>query len=157
MTSRPEPDLQAQLDSVFLLYQGDGSDLIPILQDVQNLVGYIPMPAVGAIAGFLRIPESTVYGVVTFYTQFYVTRQGRHKIKVCQGTACHVRGSTEIVKAVKDKLGIGPGETTDDLEFSVEGVACFGACALAPVMVVNGQVWGNMTPDRVGDILDELL
>jgi len=141
---------------VFQRYPGERGDLIPILQNLQEIVGYLPREAMAATAGFLNVPEATIYGVVTFYAQFHLTRQGRHKIRVCQGTACHVRGGKRVMSAVKKKLGIGPGETTPDYEFSVEGVACFGSCALAPVMVVDGKVYGKVTPRQAVEILEEL-
>lgn len=148
--------MREQLESIFLAYSGKRGDLIPILQDVQEAVGYIPAEAMKAVARHLNIPESTVYGVVTFYAQFYRTRQGRHKIKVCQGTACHVRGGKQVMDAVGAKLGIGPGETTEDYRFSLERVACFGSCALSPVMVVNGKVYGRVTPRKAEELLESL-
>ena len=148
--------MREQLKDVFSRYRGDRSELIPILQDVQEALGYIPSEAMSATAGFLRVPESVVYGVVTFYAQFYLTRQGRHKIKVCQGTACHVRGGRRVMQAVRKKLGIAPGETTPDYEFSLERVACFGSCALAPVMVVDGRVHGRMTPQKAQALLESI-
>ena len=148
--------MEEQLRHIFSQYRGERSELIPILQDVQEALGYIPAEAMKGTAGFLRVPESVVYGVVTFYAQFYLTRQGRHKVRVCQGTACHVRGGARIMRAVKKKLRIGPGETTPDYEFSLEKVACFGSCALAPVMVVDDRVYGAMTPARVEALFAEL-
>ena len=131
-------------------------ELIPILQDIQEELGYLPPEIMLLAAAYLNIPPSSVYGAATFYTQFYLTRQGRHKIKICQGTACHVRGASKIIDAVKKKIGISPGETTSDFEFSVERVACFGSCALAPVAVVDGKVYGRMTPQKVEKIIGEL-
>jgi len=103
----------------------------------------------------LRLPESTVYGVATFYAQFKFSPVGRKVVRVCRGTACHVRGAPRILDEIEKHLGILPGETTDDLEYSLETIACFGSCALAPVMVVDENVYGRMTPARVGEILDE--
>jgi len=148
--------MQEQLEKLFSRYRGEESELIPILQDVQEAVGYIPQEAMTETAAFLGIPESKVYGVVTFYAQFYLTRQGKHKIQVCQGTACHVRGGKRIMQTVKKKLGIKPGETTEDYEFSLERVACFGSCALAPVMVVDGKVHGRMTAQKAEKILETI-
>ena len=145
-----------ELESVLARYSREESQLIPLLQDIQDHVGYISSESMQAAAAHLNIPESSVYGVVTFYSQFYLTRQGRHKVRVCQGTACHVRGAGEIIRAVSARLGIKPGESTKDFEFSVERVACFGSCALAPVMVVNEKVYGNVTPEMAIRILDEL-
>jgi len=145
---------QEAIQQIFSGYQGQRNELIPILQDVQAAFGYVPREAMTKTARFLNIPESSVYGVVTFYAQFYRTRQGKHKIRVCQGTACHVRGGRRIMQAVEKKLGINPGETTADYKFSLERVACFGSCALAPVMVVDGKVHGRMTPQKAKKILE---
>ncbi len=146
----------SDFDGVLAQHPCDESRLIPLLQDIQDEKGYISAEAISTAAKHLNIPESSVYGVVTFYSQFYLTRQGKHKIKVCMGTACHVRGADEIIRAVSTRLGIGPGETTEDFEFSVERVACFGSCALAPVMVINDKVYGNVTPEMAVKALDEL-
>ena len=148
--------VQSDLDGILERHAHDAGQLIPLLQDMQDERGYITFEAISAAAKHLNIPESSVYGVVTFYSQFHLTRQGRHKIKVCMGTACHVRGADEIVRTVSTRLGIGPGETTEDFEFSVERVACFGSCALAPVVVVNDKVYGNMTPQTTLKVLDGL-
>ncbi|MFW6189848.1 MAG: NADH-quinone oxidoreductase subunit NuoE [Planctomycetota bacterium] len=148
--------MDERLEAVFRDYAPQRDNLIPILQDIQNAVGYIPPEAMSATAEFLNVPETAVYGVVTFYAQFYLTRQGEHRIKVCQGTACHVRGGKRIMDTIGKKLGIGPGETTDDYRFSLERVACFGSCALAPVMVVDGEVHGRMTPQRALQLLEAL-
>lgn len=145
-----------QLQSIFQRYSGERGELIPILQDIQDTLGYIPRDAMSQTAGFLNLPRAAVYGVVTFYAQFYLTRQGKHRIKVCTGTACHVRGAQRIVEAVKGSLGIGPGETTHDYEFSLERVACFGSCALAPVMVIDGKVHGRLTPQKAEKLLGKL-
>jgi NADH-quinone oxidoreductase E subunit len=146
----------ADIDSILARYERDESALIPLLQDIQDDLGYISRESMESVAAHLNIPQSSVYGVVTFYSQFYLTPQGRHKVKVCQGTACHVRGSEAISKAVGDLLGIAPGETTSDFEFTVERVACFGSCAIAPVVVVNDKVYGHMTPEKTVDILKAL-
>ena len=134
----------------------DRSSLIPLLQDVQDELGYLPPEAMEEVARHLNLPEGAVYGVVTFYAQFYLTPQGRHRVKVCLGTACHVRGGRRIMDAVRRRLGIEPGETTPDYEFSLERVACFGSCALAPVMVVDGKVYGKLTPRRATKIIEGL-
>lgn len=156
MQTTESESIQQRLPEIFARYRGEASDLIPILQDVQEALGYLPREAMTETAEFLNIPASTVYGVVTFYAQFYLTRQGRHKIRICQGTACHVRGVDKIVQAVENKLGIKPGESTADFEFALETVACFGSCALAPVMVVDDNVYGNMTPDKALKILERI-
>ena len=148
--------MQQELNGIFSHHSGASADLIPILQEIQDVFGYIPREAMSGTARFLNVPESKVYGVVTFYAQFYLTRQGEHKIKVCQGTACHVRGGKRIMQAVSKRLGIKPGQTTEDYQFSLERVACFGSCALAPVMVVDGRVYGTMTPARAGELIDRV-
>lgn len=149
------PEELANVD-IFDRYQGEAGELIPILQDIQETRGWLSREALSETARFLNIPESTVYGVVTFYAQFYLTRQGKHKIRVCQGTACHVRGGSRIMKTIARRLGIGPGETTPDYEFSLERVACLGSCALAPAMVLDGKVHGAMTGPKVEALLDGL-
>ncbi len=149
--------MDKQLSDVFEKYEGKREELIPLLQDVQGKLGYLPAEARTAISKFLNVPESVVFGVATFYAQFYLTRQGKHKIKVCRGTACHVRGGRRIMQAVQRKLGIKPGETTPDYEFSLERVACFGSCALAPVVVVDGKVHGRMTTQKAEQIVKGLM
>ncbi len=146
-----------QTRKVLSNYQGSRGELIPILQEVQGVIGYVPREAMSEISRFLRLPQSTVYGVVTFYSQFHLTRQGRHKIRVCQGTACHVRGCEKIIEAIRQKLGISPGETTEAFEFSLERVACVGSCALAPVISIDDKVHGNMTPKKTEKLIDQLL
>jgi NADH-quinone oxidoreductase subunit E len=126
-----------------------------MLQEVQERFGYLPEQAMQRIAKFLRLPESTVYGVGTFYAQFKLTPTGKRLVKVCRGTACHVRGATRILNEVEKKLGIKPGETASDLSYSLETIACFGSCALAPVIVVDKNVYGRMTTTKVGQILAE--
>jgi NADH:ubiquinone oxidoreductase subunit E len=148
--------MDRELHGVFEKYQGKREELIPVLQDVQEKLGYLPKEALVSVSKFLNVPESVVFGVTTFYAQFYLTRQGKHKVKVCRGTACHVRGGGRIMQAVRRKLGIKPGETTDDYEFSLERVACFGSCALAPVVVIDNKVHGRMTTQKTEQILKEM-
>ena len=154
MCTACKTETSSDLDQIFSKYAGNKSDLIPLLQDIQALQGYISSDAMAQTAEFLNIPESTIYGVVTFYAQFYLTAQGQNKIKICMGTACHVRGAGEILSAVERKLGISAGQTTPDLKFTLERVACFGSCALAPVVVVNDKVYGNVTPEKALEILE---
>ncbi|MBS3763240.1 MAG: NADH-quinone oxidoreductase subunit NuoE [Planctomycetes bacterium] len=148
--------MQERIETVLSQFEGHRSEMIPLLQDVQEEFGYIPAPAMERIADFINIPSSRVYGVATFYAQFYLTRQGEHRIKLCQGTACHVRGAKKILDTLEETLGIGAGETTEDYRFSLETVACFGSCALAPVMVVDGEVHGRMTPQKAEEIVEDL-
>ncbi len=124
-------------------------DLIPLLQKAQEAEGYVSEDAIYAIADKLRIPASEVFGVLSFYAQFRLRPMGKHNVKICRGTACHVRGSPLIVTAVESELRLGSGEdTTPDGLFTVEKIACFGACSLAPVMVVDGRTYGNLSPDK---------
>jgi NADH:ubiquinone oxidoreductase subunit E len=120
---------------------------------VQQELGYLPEEAVSEIARFLNISENEVFGVASFYAQFRFTRPGEHSIKVCLGTACHVRGGGRIMEEMERELGISSGGTTSDYKFGLERVACFGSCALAPVMVIDNKVHGRMTPGRAKEIL----
>ena len=140
--------MRERLLPVLELYSRQRQSLIPILQKVQEELGYLPEEAISEIAHFLGLSESEIYGVASFYAQFRFERQGEHVVKVCQGTACHVRGGRRILQAVEHELGIQPGGTTEDYKFSLERVACFGSCALAPVMVVDKTVYGRMTPEK---------
>jgi len=148
-----EEGLEAQLDKVLASYTGTKSELIPILQQVQEVLGYLPEEAMSRIARATGVPECTVFGVATFYAQFKFVPLGRKVIKVCRGTGCYVKGSPRILDELEKLLGIKDGETTHDMEYSLETVACFGSCALAPVMVVNDRVYGRVTPDKVKEIL----
>jgi len=130
--------------------------LIPLLQAVQGEVGYLPRAAVGLLSKKLGVPESKIYGVATFYAQFHMKPRGRYIVRVCQGTACHVRGGKSLLEAVKDHLGVEPGETTEDLMFTLERVACLGACGLAPTMIINDDTHGRLTPAKAQKLLDGL-
>lgn len=134
-------------------YPRKRESLIPVLQEVQGMLGYLPEEAVVEIAQFMGVSLSDIYGVASFYAQFRFQRQGQYSVKVCQGTACHVRGGTRIMSEVKQQIDIEPGQTTPDYKYSLERVACFGACALAPVMVVDKTVYGRMTTPQVKKIL----
>ena len=149
--------MHEQLSPILAPYRGQRGALIPVLQKVQEELGYLPEEAVSEIAYFLGVSESEVYGVASFYAQFRFIRQGEHTIKVCQGTACHVQGGPRILQTVERELGIQSGETTKDYKFSLERVACFGSCALAPVMVVDKTVYGRMTTAKARKILAEYL
>ena len=151
-----EVSLEERLSEILVRFKGDEGELIPILQQVQQAFGYVPEAAIDAIARFLHLPQVTVYGVATFYAQFKLTPSGRNIIRVCRGTACHVRGGARVLREVEKQLGIKPGETTPDLEYGLETVACIGACALSPSMVVNDRVHGRVTPQKVKGILDAI-
>jgi NADH-quinone oxidoreductase subunit E len=148
--------VEERLNEILSSYEVKEDELIPILQQVQQVFGYLPEPALKKIAKFLKLPASTVFGVGTFYAQFKLVPSGRNIIKVCRGTACHVRGATGILGEVKRQLDIGPGESTPDLEYSLEAIACFGSCALAPVVVIGHNVYGRMTPARVKEVLGNI-
>jgi NADH-quinone oxidoreductase subunit E len=132
------------------------SNLIPALQVFQQQLGWIPKEAMLAIAGYLKVPESEVWGTATFYAQFRFWPVGRNVITVCRGTACHVRASAAIVQTMEKELGIRLGETTPDLSFTLQQVACFGSCALAPVVLINGKVYGRQSAASVKRLLDRL-
>ena len=129
-------------------------NLIPILQEIQDRQTYLSSAAVGRVADYLKLSENDVYGVATFYAQFRFHPPGRHHIKVCDGTACHVRGSRLIVEEVTRKIGISPGETSRNRDFSLEKVACFGSCALAPVVVLDEKVYGRMTTRKMQKLIE---
>lgn len=145
----------APLREILEGFEKDEKYLIPILQDAQDEYGYLPEDVLKEIATFLDMSLSQVYGVVTFYTQFHLEPRGKNVLRVCMGTACHVRGGAEVLQAAKDELGIENGETTEDLKFTLETVACIGACGLAPVMMINDDTHGRLTPEKVKEILKE--
>ena len=147
-----EAAIEERLNEILSSYQGKEDELIPILQQVQQVFGYLPESAMKRIARFLKLPEGTVFGVGTFYAQFKLVPSGRNVIKVCRGTACHVRGGARILREVEKHLGIKPGESSPDLEYSLDTIACFGSCALAPVMVIGNNVYGRMTPAKVREV-----
>ena len=136
-------------------YEKEEKYLIPILQDAQNEYGYLPEEVLKEIACNLDLSLSQVYGVVTFYTQFHLEPRGENIIRVCQGTACHVRGAGPVLEKIEEELGIDSGETTEDLKFTLETVACIGACGLAPVIMVNDNTHGRLTPEKVPEILEQ--
>lgn len=144
---------KVQIDAILARYQGKKGSLIPILQEVQALYNYLPKDALEYIAASTGTPIAQIYGVVTFYSQFHLNPRGRNIIRVCQGTACHVRGGKVILQTIEKELGIKAGHTTEDLRFTLETVACIGACGLAPVMQVNEDTHGRLTPDKLSAIL----
>ncbi len=148
-----EKDQAQALAEAMDRYAGTKGSLIPLLQEAQEIYGYLPGEVMGAIAARLQIPFSRVYGVATFYTQFHLQPRGRNIIRVCQGTACHVRGAARILEALTAYLGVGKNETTPDGCFTLETVACLGSCGLAPVMVVNEETYGRLTPEKIPAIL----
>ena len=148
-------DVQDKMKEVFSHYRGERQELIPILQETQMQFRYLPAAAVREIARFLHMPESTIFGVSTFYAQFKLTPLGRRIIRVCRGTACHVRGAGKVLSEIEKRLGIKAGETTDDMEYTLETVACIGACALAPTMTIDNETYGKMSTKKVAEVLGD--
>jgi len=140
------------LENIFAEFTGDQAEIIPLLQQVQGQYGYLPEQTIRAIARFTRVPESHIYGVATFYTQFRFTPRGETHSMVCQGTACHVNGAPKILEEIENLLGIKAGETTDDLAYSLETVACIGACSLAPAVMINGKVEAKLDSKKVREL-----
>ena len=146
-------ELKEELLDVLKPEKKNRRHLISLLQQVQRKLGYLPKEAIIAIADFLEIPGSTVYGIATFYNQFRFTPLGKHPVKVCMGTACHLAGGQLVLEAMARELDIEVGGITDDHEFSLDRVACVGCCALAPVVVVGETVYSRMTPPKVEELL----
>lgn len=128
--------------------------LMPVLQGIQDHYGYVPEPCVHLVAERLNVYTSQIYGVLTFYAQFHLEPRGRFIVRVCMGTACHVKGAGRIANALKEKLGVGHAETTEDLNFTAEHVACLGACGMAPVVMVNDDTFGSVSVQDVGEIVE---
>ena len=152
LKERPAPDL-ARIDELIAGYEGQKWALIPLLQRIQEEEGYIPAEATRPIARAVGLFPAQVQGVISFYTQLYTKPQGRKIVRVCRGTACHVRGGKTILKLVKQNLGVEEGETTSDYEYTLETVACIGVCALAPNIVIGTTTHGNMNPKKVAQLL----
>ncbi len=145
----------SELQNILARYDNAGRDsLIPILQDVQEAEGYVSRDSIRGISKLLNLPMSKIYGVATFYNQFRFQPTGAYHVQVCRGTACHVKGSLTVLEAVQRELGIKAGETTRDGLFSLEVVACIGACGLAPVMNINGEFYAKLTSERVREVLE---
>ncbi len=138
-----------RIDEVIESHRAERWPLIPVLQDIQSDQGYVPPEAIDHIATAFGLFPAEVQGVVSFYEQLHTAPRGRNVVKVCRGTACHVRGGKTILKLVKQNLGIDEGETTEDLEYTLETVACIGVCALAPNLVIGKETHGNMNPKKV--------
>ena len=137
-------------------YEKEPGPLIPVLQRVQEAYRWLPRPALEAIAHGMNVPLSQVYGVATFYSQFHLKPRGRHVIQQCDGTACHVLGAGRIIDRLETDLGMRAGETSPDLKYTYDVVYCLGSCALAPVAMVDGRIVGNLTPEKMLDILQDL-
>ncbi len=129
--------------------------LMPVLQEIQEAYGYVPEPTVHLVAERLNIYTSQIYGVLTFYAQFHLEPRGKYIVRVCMGTACHVKGAGRIGDTLKDRLGIGHAETTEDLKFTAEYVACIGACGMAPVIMVNDATYGSMSVQKMDEVIQK--
>lgn len=153
-------DISAQdenkLKSILSKYEGKKGSLISILQDVQEYYNYLPMDALNYISVETGIKPAKIHGVATFYTQFRLKPIGEKLIMLCQGTACHVNGSKAVEEAIKEELHIQDGETTEDNLFTLINVACLGCCSLSPVMMINDDTYGNLTPEKVKNIIREI-
>ena len=147
--------MKKRLKTILLSYKGKKCELIPILQRVQSEFGYLSDYAMLEIAKFIHMSGSYVYGVASFYAQFRFTPIGKKHVMVCRGTSCHVRGAPRILEKVKEHLGIKEGETTPDMEYSLETVACIGACGLSPCIMINKKVFARMTPKKVAQIFSK--
>jgi len=144
------------LEPIFEEFEDQKGTVIPVLQRAQDLYGYLPAEVLETISERMSVPLSQVYGVTTFYAQFYLTRRGRHIVRECDGTACHVRGAAKIIRAVEQELGIKAGETTPDYRVTYEVVYCLGSCGLAPVAMVDGEVVGRLVPEKMVEIVRSL-
>lgn len=158
MTTQEVQRRFSKLNEILDKHEHKSSNLVAILQDVQSEFRYLPEEVMSYIATDLQIPDSTVFGVATFYAQFSLRPKGKVVIRVCNGTACHVRGSQEVRDAIRRKLGLKDDQdTTDDMQFTVETVSCLGACGLAPVVMIDDEVYGQTTPEAIEKIIDQLL
>jgi NADH-quinone oxidoreductase subunit E len=147
--------MEKELQDLFEKWRGTKGSLIPVLQGAQEIYGYLPKEVLLKIARELKLPPSRVFGVVTFYAQFHLEPRGRNIARVCLGTACHVRGGSKIFERMQEELGIGDGETTEDLRFTLETVACLGCCGLSPVVMINDDTHGRLEPENLRSIVDQ--
>ena len=150
-------DKDEALETILNQYKQDKDNLIQILNEVQEHYGYIPKHAQMGISQYLSIPMAEIYGVITFYSRFTLKPKGKYHVAVCLGTACYVKGSQKIMDRLQERLQIAPGETSKDAKFSIEATRCVGACGLAPVFTVNGEVYGKATVQKLDQVLDELM
>lgn len=150
---RGTPEQEKLLRAAIAEAKGDKSRLMAVMQEAQGIYGYLPYEVQAIIAEGLDVPLEKVYGVATFYAQFALSPKGRYNISVCLGTACYVKGSDKVLEKISEEIGVEPGECTDDAKFSLEACRCIGACGLAPVMTINDDVYGRLTPDEIPGIL----
>jgi len=152
----PSKGSKMQSEEIYKKFpKNEVSNMIAMLQDIQDIHGYLPENDIIRVARHLGVPTSRVYGVATFYNQFRLTPLGKHVIRVCRGTACHVKGSLDILHILETELGISAGETTKDLQFTIETVACIGACSIAPVIVIDDKYYGGLTSKSVYKLIKE--
>lgn len=144
-----------KLQEIIEKHKSTKGALIPVLHEAQELYGYLPKSVQKQISEGLKIPLTEIYGVVTFYTQFSLEPKGRFKVSICMGTACYVKGASHILDKLQEKLGIHVGHCTEDGKFSLDACRCIGACGLAPVMMINDDVYGRLTPDEIEGILEK--
>lgn len=149
------PEQEQRLRQIIAEHKGQPGATMPVLQAAQDIFGYLPEEVQIIVAEGLGLPLSEVYGVASFYAQFSMNPKGRHQVSVCLGTACYVKGAADILSAVEAKLGIKTGSITGDGKFSLDACRCVGACGLAPVMMIGSDVYGRLTPDQVGPIIDK--
>ena len=152
-----ENQIKEFMEGLYAEYKPVKDNLIQMLNEVQEHFGYVPKEAQEGLSEFLGIPMAEIYGVITFYSRFSLKPKGKYSISVCMGTACFVKGSQKILDRLLDRLKIQPGETTEDGKFSIEEMRCVGACGLAPVFTVNGEVYGKATVQKLDQVLDELM
>ena len=145
-------DYRAAAEEVVQQYDGDSGFIIPILQDLQARFDHVPREAMKHVAELLHVPLTQLYSVATFYSSFSLTPRGKHLITLCMGTVCYLKGAREIGEAIQEHLGVEPGGTTEDRQFTFQPVNCLGACALAPVMIVDEEYFGKVTTDQLPDI-----
>jgi NADH-quinone oxidoreductase subunit E len=145
--------MNQELADILARYKDRRGSLIPILQEAQARSGYLSEEALSQIARFLGVSRSEIFGVATFYSQFRFTSPGQHTVKVCLGTSCYVRGGAQIMSALEQRLGIEAEQTTPDLKFNLERVACFGCCALSPIIVADDKVYSRVTPEKAKQVI----
>lgn len=144
---------QERLDDIISRYEGEAYDLIPMLQDIQDAYSYLPKDELNEVAKRLGVPLTRIYSVATFFKMFSLIPKGRHQIKVCLGTTCHLRGGQRLLESVGHRLGVEPGYTTKDMQFSLDTVGCLGSCAQAPVVMIDDKYFARVTVDKVPKIL----
>lgn len=152
----PEEEVKSFKIDLLTKHKENGA-LIPLLQSAQESYGYIPEIAIHYISEILGVAAADIYGVITFYSQFRTKPLGKYRIKICEGTACHVNGARRILTTLKNELGISVGETSENGLFTLQSVACLGCCSLSPVMMINDKTYGSLTPEKVQKILSEYM